>query len=78
MGFEAASLSSRYVQAAAMWRSAEAYYKKLMNGISGEDVQTWEAEISHAEGMRKQDKSFMDLIGAKQQAPDVAAHAGVA
>jgi hypothetical protein len=49
-----------------MWRSAQAYHKKLIEGISGVDLQTWEAEISRAEDMRKQDKSVMDIIGAKQ------------
>lgn len=49
-----------------MWRSARDYHVKLMVGIPGEDLQRWEAEILHAERMRKQDKSLMDIIGAKQ------------
>jgi hypothetical protein len=75
MSVQAASLSTRYVQAAAMWRSAQKYHQKLMDGISGEDLQKWEAEMSHAERMRKQDKSFMDIIGAKQAESHDAAQA---
>jgi hypothetical protein len=62
----AGSLSSRYVQAAAMCRSAQNYHNKLMEGILGADLQTWEAEITHAERMRKEDKSVMDIIGATE------------
>jgi hypothetical protein len=49
-----------------MWRSAQEYYLNLIQGISGEDRQKWEAEILNAETMRKQDISLMDIIGAKE------------
>jgi hypothetical protein len=78
MAFQAASLSSRYVQAAAMSRSAREYHLNLIQGISDGDRQIWEAGILHAESMRQQDKSLMDIIGAKEPQSHDAGYAGPA
>lgn len=45
----------------------------MVNGISEIDLEEWETEIHHAEENRLQDRSLMDIIGAKQHNRDRAA-----
>jgi hypothetical protein len=49
-----------------MSHSANEYYDKFTDGISGIDLEKWENEITTAESQRMQDKSVMDILAAKQ------------
>jgi hypothetical protein len=53
--------------------SANRYYEKLVDGVNDIDLRQWEDEIRHAENTRLQDRSVMDILGAKSLQRDQAA-----
>jgi hypothetical protein len=60
------TLTTRYVEATQMARSANQYYHDLVQGIDSKDIAGWEAEITYSENNRSHDKSLMDIIGARR------------
>ena len=51
--------------AAGTCECAQRYYQKLVQGIQKNDLSKWENEIKNAEEIRLQDRSAMDILGAK-------------
>jgi hypothetical protein len=64
-------LENRYVQAAATSKKAQLYYQNIVEGISTSDLEAWELEIQVAESSRLNDRSAMDILGAREFNQDI-------
>ena len=60
------SLIDNYNLAAGTSECADAYFSNLTDGISQANLLRWEAEIVEAETKRMNDRSVMDILGAKE------------
>ena len=54
---------------------AQKYYNNLVQGIDPIDQNKWERQIQNAELTRLQDRTIMDILGAKQLVKDTVAAA---
>jgi hypothetical protein len=68
----------RYLQAAETSQIAQKYYNNLVQGIDPIDQNEWERQIQNAELTRLQDRTVMDILGAKQLVTDTVAAAASA
>lgn len=66
----AVSLVDKFNVAADTSQLARGYYEKLVKGISDIDLKQWEKEIKTAEDTRLEDRSVMDILGAKEPGHD--------
>lgn len=60
------SLIDKFNLAAGTSECADAYFSNLTDGISQANLQRWEADVMEAEAKRMDDRSVMDILGAKE------------
>ena len=63
----------RYLQAAETSQIAEKYYNNLVQEIDPIDQNEWERQIQNAEITCLQDRTVMDILGAKRPVKDIVA-----